>query len=89
VLVLIAQGSAVGISLSLFPLVLYDTYPPFADPIVGRVEAVSQRHMLCVSSLALLVNADFRSVSTVALGVFLILTAFANLLYIVFKFLLW
>jgi hypothetical protein len=52
VLVLIAQGSAVqivvGICLSLFFLVLYDTYPPFADPIVGQVEGVSQRQILSV-----------------------------------------
>jgi hypothetical protein len=93
VLVLIAQGSAVqiivGICLSLFFLVLYDTYSPFADPIVGRVEAVSQRQILCVFFLALLVKADFGSVSIVALDVFLILAIFANLLYIVFKFLLW
>jgi hypothetical protein len=93
VLVLIAQGSAVqiivGISLSLFFIALYDTYPPFADPTVGRVEAVSQRQILCVFCLALLIEANFGSVSTVALDVFLILTIFANIIYIICNLAVW
>jgi hypothetical protein len=93
VLVLIAQGSAVqiivGICLSLFFLVLYDTYSPFADPIVGRVEAVSQRQILCVFALALLVKADFGSVSIVAIDVFLILAVFANLIFILYNLAVW
>lgn len=93
VLVLIAQGSAVqilvGICLSLFFLTLYDSYPPFADPIVGRLEAVAQRQILSVFSLALLVKANFGSVSIVALDVFLILAIFANIIFTLYNLAVW
>lgn len=93
VLVLIAQGSAVqiivGISISVLFLVLYDTYQPFADLAVGRVEAVSQRQILCVFFLALLIKAKFGSVSVVAIDVCLVLAVCANVIFLLWSLAVW
>jgi hypothetical protein len=82
VLVLIAQGSAVqiivGMALALFYLKLYDSWQPYTDPVLMSVEAVSEWQVLFVFFLALLLKADFGSVSRTALGVLLVLTIFAN-----------
>jgi hypothetical protein len=84
VLVLIAQGSAVqiivGMALALFYLKLYDSWQPYTDPVLMSVEAVSEWQILFVFFLALLLKADFGSVSRTALGVLLVLTIFANFL---------
>jgi hypothetical protein len=93
VLVLIAQGSAVqivaGIVFAIFFLMLYDSYSPFVDPIIGQFEAVSQRQIVSVFFLALLVKANFGSITTATLDVFLVFAIFANMGILFCKWVVW
>jgi hypothetical protein len=84
ILVLIAQGSAiqiiVGALLTLTFLYLYARYEPFTDPFVLSIKIVSYWQIFFVFWIALLIKADFPSVSLHSLGICLVFTIFANVL---------
>lgn len=84
VLVLIAQGSAiqiiVGALLTLTFLHLYARYEPFSDGFVLSIKIISFWQIFFVFWIALLIKADFPSISSHFLGVCLVFTVFWNLL---------
>jgi hypothetical protein len=83
ILVLIAQGSAiqivVGALLTLSFLHLYARYEPFADGFVLSIKIVSYWQIFFVFWIALLIKADFPSMSDHSLGICLVVVIFANL----------
>jgi hypothetical protein len=89
VLVLISQGSAlqiiVGALLTLLFLHLYARYEPFCDSFVLSIKIISYWQIFFVFWIALLVKADFPSISSGALGVCLIFTVFANIIFDLWK----
>jgi hypothetical protein len=84
ILVLIAQGSAiqivVGALLTLSFLHMYARYEPFRDSFVLSIKIISYWQIFFVFWIALLIKADFPSMSERALGVCLLLAIFANIL---------
>jgi hypothetical protein len=89
ILVLIAQGSAiqivVGALLTLSFLHLYARYEPFTDGFVLSIKIVSYWQILFVFWIALLIKADFPSMSDHILGICLVMVIFANLFVDVWK----
>jgi hypothetical protein len=83
ILVLIAQGSAiqivVGALLTLSFLHLYARYEPFTDGFVLSIKIVSYWQIFFVFWIALLIKADFPSMSDHSLGICLVVVIFANL----------
>lgn len=89
ILVLIAQGSAiqivVGALLTLTFLQLYARYEPFTDDFVLSIKIVSFWQIFFVFWIALLIKADFPSMSFHSLGVCLVIVIFANIFIDVWK----
>jgi hypothetical protein len=83
ILVLIAQGSAlqiiVGGLLTLSFLHLHARYEPFSDGFVLSIKIISYWQIFFVFWIALLIKADFPSISSRSLGVCLVLTVFMNI----------
>lgn len=89
ILVLIAQGSAVQIVVgTLFTLIflhLYEVYEPYCDNLVLSIKIVSYWQIIFVFWIALLIKADFPSMSARSLGICLVLVIFANIFYDIWK----
>jgi hypothetical protein len=85
ILVLISQGSAiqiiVGALLTLFFLQLYDKCEPFSDKLILSIKIVSSWQIYFVFWIALLIKADFPSISLHHLGICLVFTVFGNFMY--------
>jgi hypothetical protein len=84
ILVLIVQGSAVqiivGSLLTLTFLHLYARYEPFSDAFVLSIKIISYWQIFFVFWIALLIKAEFHSISDRLLGVCLVFTVFANVI---------
>jgi len=93
VLVVIAQGSAVqiivGLAASLFFLKLCDVHRPFVDAKVQTMKEMSLWQIVLIFLLALLLKADFSSVDTKAVDVFLVLAIFSALIADIVQALWW
>jgi hypothetical protein len=93
ILVLIAQGSAlqivIGALMTICFLYLYARYEPFQDEFVLAIKIISYWQLFFVFWIALLIKADFGSIDSHLLGIFLLFAMFVNLLYDGLKFLSW
>jgi hypothetical protein len=93
ILVLIAQGSAiqivVGALFTLSFLHLYARYEPFIDGFVLSIKIISYWQIFFVFWIALLIKADFPSISFHSLGICLVFTIFANFLIDLWKVIHW
>jgi hypothetical protein len=89
ILVLIAQGSAiqivVGALLTLTFLHFYARYEPFIDDFVLSIKIISYWQIFFVFWIALLIKADFPSMSFHSLGICLVFTIFSNVLIDLWK----
>jgi hypothetical protein len=83
ILVLIAQGSAiqivVGALLTLSFLRMYARYEPYRDSFVLSIKIISYWQIFFVFWIALLIKADFPSMSDRSLGLCLVFVIFANI----------
>jgi hypothetical protein len=90
ILVLIAQGSAiqivVGALLTLSFLRMYARYEPYRDSFVLSIKIISYWQIFFVFWIALLIKADFPSMSDRSLGLCLVFVIFANIFNDLWKF---
>lgn len=84
ILVIIGQGSAiqilVGSLISLFYIYIFRKYEPYNDTLIFSIKIITFWQIFFVFWIALLIKADFPSISYTNLGVWLIFVIFSNLL---------